>query len=55
MPVGEMLTRMSSAEVTEWMAFLQLEEEAAKPKPKSNTPAELRAMFAHRVVKKTKE
>lgn len=54
MPVGEMLTRMSSAEITEWMAYFELESEAAKPKTKGNTPAEIRAMFAHRV-KKTKE
>jgi len=55
MPVGEMLARMSSAEITEWMAFFQLEEEATKPKKPGSTPAELRAMFAHRVVRKTKE
>lgn len=52
MPVGEMLNRMSSAEITEWMAFFQIEDEANKPKPTGNTPAEIRAMFAHRVTKK---
>lgn len=55
MPVGEMLARMSSAEITEWMAFFQLEDEAGKPKKPGSTPAELRAMFAHRVIKKPQE
>lgn len=49
-----MLTRMSSAEITEWMAFFQLEDEAARPK-RGNTPAEIRALFAGRVKKKPKE
>ena len=50
MPVGEMLNRMSSAEITEWMAFYALErDEATKPK---TTAADLRAAFAHRVKSK---
>lgn len=56
MPVGEMLRRMDSRELTEWRAFflLRREEQEKQDRPKGNTPAELRAMFAHRVVKKAK-
>ncbi len=50
MPVGEMLARMSSAELTEWMAYFKLENEPEKPKTKASEA--LRAMFAHRVKKK---
>lgn len=50
MPVGEMLSRISSAELTEWMAYFKLENEPEKPKPKAYEA--LRAMFAHRIKKK---
>lgn len=50
MPVGVMLATISSRELTEWMAYYALRN--APEKPKSLTPAELRAMFAHRVMKK---
>lgn len=46
-----MLTRMDSAEITEWMAYYALESEDAK-KPKSATAAEIKAAFAHRVKKR---
>ena len=51
MPVGEMLNRMSSAEITEWMAYYALEREEAT-KPKSTSAAEFKAAFAHRVKRK---
>ena len=35
MPVGEMLLRMSSAELTEWMAYYDLR--ANPPKPQQTT------------------
>lgn len=47
MPVGEMLRRMDSAELTEWLAYFSLENE-----PKKHDAKAIRAMFAHRVVKK---
>lgn len=50
MPVGEMLNRMSSAEITEWMAYYALERDESKPK--TTSAAELRAAFAHRVKRK---
>jgi hypothetical protein len=53
MPVGEMLSRMSSAELTEWMAFFKLQNEPEKPKQKASNV--LRAMFAHRVIRKKTE
>ncbi len=50
MPVGEMLRRMDSRELTEWQAYFALKNEGDKPE---GTPAErLRGMFGHRVVKK---
>lgn len=49
MPVGEMLSRMSSAELTEWMAYFKVIEEPEKPKVKASQL--LRAMFAHRIKK----
>lgn len=50
MPVGEMLRRMDSREITEWRAYFALKADGDKPK---GTPADrLKAMFAHRVVQK---
>ncbi len=53
MPVGVMLASMSSAEVTEWMAYYELaaEDAGAKPKPKPATASDIRAAFAHRIKK----
>jgi len=42
MPVGEMLRRMSSSELTEWMAFYDLR---ANPPPPAQTPAEARTVL----------
>jgi len=50
MPVGELLSRLTSAELTEWMAYFRLENEPEPPKLKASTA--LKAMFAHRVKKK---
>lgn len=47
MPVGEMLRRIDSAELTEWLAFFKLDE---KPKPKASDV--IKAQFAHRVKRK---
>lgn len=48
MTVGELLGRMTSAEITEWKAFIilrnQRREEASKPKTQS--PAEARAVLS---------
>jgi hypothetical protein len=33
MPVGEMLRRMSSAELTEWMAYYSIQSEQATDSP----------------------
>lgn len=53
MPVGEMLRRMDSREITEWQAFLALRHEKQQPPPQ--TAAEkLRSMFGHRVKAKPK-
>jgi hypothetical protein len=45
-----MLQRISSAELTEWMAYFKLREEPEPPKPKASEV--LRAVFANRVQKK---
>jgi hypothetical protein len=50
MPVGEMLSRISSAELTEWMAYFKLENQPEQPRLKASDA--LRAMFAHRIKKK---
>jgi len=47
MTVGEMLQKMDSAEVTEWLAYFQVQQ-PEKPK----TSDALRAMFGGRVKKK---
>jgi hypothetical protein len=44
MPVGEMLRRMDSAELTEWVAYFNSQEE-----PKAKASDVLKAQFAHRV------
>ena len=49
MPVGEMLRRMSSAEITEWMAYFKLET-----LPKEKASDVLKAQFAHKVKRKKK-
>jgi hypothetical protein len=43
MPVGELLRRISSHELTEWMAFDALEAEAATVAPEQNPAATQRA------------
>jgi hypothetical protein len=43
MPVGEMLRRMDSAEITEWIAFYDLR---ANPPKKAQTPEEIRATLS---------
>jgi hypothetical protein len=54
MPVGEMLKRISSRELTEWQAYFSVKAEAAQPKaPDARTG--LQAMFGGRVKKKSKE
>jgi hypothetical protein len=50
MPVGEMLRRMDSAELTEWLAYFQIQQ-PEKPK----TADALKAMFGGRIKKKSKE
>jgi hypothetical protein len=47
MPVGEMLNRMDSAELTEWIAYFKLQE-PEKPKAKDV----IKAQFANRVRRK---
>lgn len=47
MPVGEMLRRMDSAELTEWIAYFKYDE---VPKPKASDV--LKAQFANRVKRK---
>jgi len=49
MPVGEMLRRMDSAEITEWMAYFRVEEA-----PKAKASDVLKAQFANRVKRKEK-
>lgn len=51
MTVGDMLNRMSSSEITEWMAYFGLQN---KPEKKVDTAAVLKAMLGHRVKKKVK-
>jgi hypothetical protein len=45
MPVGEMLRRIDSAELTEWIAYFRLQEA-----PKKSTAETLKAQFGHRVI-----
>lgn len=47
MPVGEMLNRMDSAELTEWIAYFKLQE-PEKQKAKDV----IKAQFANRVRRK---
>lgn len=49
MPVGEMLRRMDSAEITEWMAYFR-EDQA----PKKKASDVIKAQFANRVKRKDK-
>jgi hypothetical protein len=49
MTVADMLRRISSSEITEWMAFYSVQ---AEPEKKVNTAEVLKAMFAHRVKRK---
>ena len=49
MPVGEMLRRMDSAEITEWLAYFRIDEA-----PKAKAADVLKAQFAHRVKRKDK-
>ena len=44
---------MTSAELTEWMAYFMGEQE--EPKEKVNTAKVIKAAFANRVVKKRKK
>jgi len=50
MPVGEMLTRMDSRELSEWRAFFELRRDGVKPK--SSPSEKLKAMFVNRVKRK---
>jgi hypothetical protein len=52
LPVGEMLRRMDSRELTEWQAFFKLRQERQQPPPQSAAD-KLRAMFGHRIQKKS--
>jgi hypothetical protein len=47
MPVGEMLRRMDSAELTEWLAYFRLQD-----KPKEKAADVIKAKFANRVKRK---
>lgn len=50
MTVRELLHRIDSHELTEWLAFMRLESEP--PKPPVQSAAEIRAGLAHLVRKK---
>jgi hypothetical protein len=50
MTVGEMLSKISSSELTEWIAYFKVMEEVEKPKVKTSDA--LKAMFANRIVRK---
>jgi hypothetical protein len=52
MPVGEMLQRMSSLEITEWMAYFKLLEEPEAPQEKPKASDVLRSMYATKIVRK---
>jgi hypothetical protein len=49
MTVGEMLSRISSHELTEWIAFFKIMEEGDQPKVKTSDV--LKAMFAKKIVR----
>jgi hypothetical protein len=49
-----MLRRMDSREISEWQAFFKLRHERSQPPPQS-AAVKLRAMWGHRVKKKTQE
>lgn len=53
MTVRDLLSRLDSAELTEWQAHFALKaEDAARKEGKITTPAQMRAAFAHRVKRK---
>ena len=47
MPVGEMLRRMDSAEITEWLAYFRADQA-----PKQKAADVIRSQFGHRVKRK---
>ena len=49
MPVGEMLRRIDSAEITEWLAYFRIDQA-----PKQKAADVLKAQFANRVKRKEK-
>lgn len=49
-----MLKNMTSAEITEWMAFYRLRQSPETKGEKGKSVKMLKAMFAHKVVKGTK-
>jgi hypothetical protein len=49
MPVGEMLRRMDSAEITEWLAYFRADQA-----PKAKAKDVIKAQFANRVKRKDK-
>lgn len=54
MPVGEMLDRMDSRELTEWQAYFAYKAKRAEPPPQS-AAEKLREMFGRRVKRKPKD
>jgi hypothetical protein len=53
MPVGEMLRRMDSREITEWMAYLQIQRDGVPVAPVvEETPEELSARLKAALFKK---
>jgi hypothetical protein len=53
MTVGELLKKISSSEITEWMAYYSLEAGNNQPKEQDAKEA-LTGMFKNRIVKKGK-
>lgn len=51
MTVAQLLASLDSREITEWQAYFALKREA-NDKPKGSTADDIKAAFAHRIVKK---
>jgi hypothetical protein len=55
MPVGEMLLRMDSQEITEWIAYFQIQRDGPSAKPvATESPEELSARLKAALFKKAK-
>lgn len=55
MTVGDLLSRVSSSELTEWMAYLSIKNEAPAEGDKNSAKDAMTAVFAHRIKRKAQD